>query len=221
MLDWILDAQAEAGFSKKDVIFIGGYKIDVVKSRYPEFEYVENTDWPNNNILGSLLCARHLLGDGFVFTYADIVYDGEIARRVATSPHSMTLGCDTSWRRRYISRSHHPETDAEKLRADGDHVVEISRNIDSDRASGEFIGVAKFDAAGAAELVSSYDEAKKEWAGKVFREGRTFEKAYVIDLLQWMLERGSTFHRVNTPGAYMEIDTVEDLGFAEQWWKTR
>ncbi|MFO0660370.1 MAG: NTP transferase domain-containing protein [Polyangiaceae bacterium] len=221
MLDWILDAQAEAGFSRKDVIFIGGYKIDVVKARYPEFEYVENTDWPNNNILGSLLCARHLFNDGFTFTYADIVYDGAIAKNVTQSPHSIALGCDVKWRRRYVARSQHPETDAEKLRAEGERVVEISRKIDSDRASGEFIGVAKFDASGAAELVRAYDEAKSEWAGKVFREGRTFEKAYVIDLLQWMIERGSIMHRVDTPGAYMELDTIEDLSFASSWWESR
>ena len=221
MLDWILDALKEAGFSRSDVIFIGGYKMPVVQARYPEFTYVHNADWQNNNILASLMCARHLFADGFVSTYADIVYDGAIAAKVASSDNSMVLGCDTHWRRRYTSRSQHPETDAEKMRAEGAKVVEVSRKIDSEAAAGEFIGVAKFQGEGVGALCEAFDAAKSEFAGKVFREGRTFEKAYVIDLLQWMIERGHQFHRENTAGAYMEIDTVEDLSWAKKWWDSR
>jgi hypothetical protein len=36
-----------------------------------------------------------------------------------------------------------------------------------------------------------------------------------------MLEQGVAMHRCDTPGAYMELDTLEDLSFAEAWWKTR
>jgi hypothetical protein len=34
-----------------------------------------------------------------------------------------------------------------------------------------------------------------------------------------MLERGSAFHRVDTNGGYMEIDTQQDLASAETWWR--
>ena len=73
MLEWILDALKEGGFARRDVIFIAGYRSDVVRARYPEFTIVDNRDWQNNNILLSLLCAREHLRDGFVCTYADIV----------------------------------------------------------------------------------------------------------------------------------------------------
>src|ERR1700719_4115033 len=69
MLDWILDALAEGGFTRKDVVFICGYQADVIRARYPEFTYVENTEWERNNILLSLLYARAHLGEGFVSTY--------------------------------------------------------------------------------------------------------------------------------------------------------
>jgi choline kinase len=134
------------------------------------------------------------------------------------SPHDKVLVCDTDWRRRYVGRSEHPETDAEKLRAEGERVVEISRRIESTLASGEFIGVTKVTATGARELCEAFDETKAAFAGQVFREGRTFEKAYLIDLFAWMLERGSAFHRVDTDGGYMELDTLQDLSLAEAWW---
>src|SRR5579863_6191470 len=152
MLDWILDALGAAGFSRRDVVFVCGYRADVVRSRYPEFTYVENREWESNNVLASLLCAREHLAHGFVSTYADIVYRGSTVTKLCGSPHDKVLACDTDWRRRYRDRLLHPETDGEKLRAEGDRVIEVSRKIDSAAATGEFIGVARFSAAGAREL---------------------------------------------------------------------
>ena len=140
-------------------------------------------------------------------------------RRLVQSPHDKVLVCDTDWRRRYVDRSLHPESDGEKLRAHGSRVVELSRRIASGEASGEFIGVAKFSRDGARELVDAFDAAKGRCAGKTWREGRSFERAYLIDLFQDMIEQGSVFHRVDTHGGYMEIDTGEDLVCAEKWWR--
>lgn len=219
MLDSILEALAAGGFQRSDVVFICGYKADVIKAAYPDLTYVENTGWESNNILLSLLCAREHLAGGFVSTYADIVYRPQVVADIVRSPHAITLACDTDWRRRYTGRSQHPETDAEKLRAEGERVVELSRRIPSELASGEFIGVTRFTPEGAAQLVKAFDEARPVYSGREFREGRSFEKAYLIDLLQHMLEGGVPMHRVNTHGGYMEIDTLEDAGLAETWWR--
>jgi choline kinase len=216
MLEWILEALGEAGFTKKDVVFVCGYKADVLRARYPEFTYVENRDWEHNNILESLLCARAHLGTGFVSSYTDIVYRGSAVKDVVASPHDRVLVCDTDWRRRYVRRTKHPETDAEKMRAEGDRVIEVSRTIASEQASGEFIGVAKFTAAGAADLVDAYEDAK---AHCTTLGDRPFQKAYLIHLWQRMIEKGGAFHCVNTPGGYMELDTLEDLSLAETWWQ--
>ena len=221
MIEWILEALAEAGIGRKDVVFVCGYAEDEVRRRYPEFTYVRNAEWASNNILLSLLKAREFMKDGFLSTYADIVYEGAIVKKLVGATEPIALGCDTAWRRRYVGRSQHPETDAEKLRAEGRRVIELSRRIESEAAQGEFIGVMKLSAAGASELVSAFDAAQRSHAGKVFREGRTFEKAYLIDLLEHMLTSGSLMHREDTAGGYMEIDTLEDLSMAETWWKDR
>ncbi|HVU02017.1 MAG TPA: NTP transferase domain-containing protein [Polyangiaceae bacterium] len=221
MLDFILEALEGGGIPRSDVVFVCGYAEDVVRERHPELTFVRNADWENNNILLSLLTAREHLVDGFVSTYADIVYEADIVKKLVASPHALTLGCDTRWRRRYVDRSQHPETDAEKLRAEGSRVVEISRKIASDAASGEFIGVMRATKTGAASFLRAFDEAKAKYAGRTFREGRTFERAYLIDLLEEMVEAGAEMHRVDTPGGYMELDTLEDLAAAERWWSTR
>ncbi|MES1186106.1 MAG: phosphocholine cytidylyltransferase family protein [Myxococcales bacterium] len=221
MLEWILEAFESAGLKRKDVVFICGYRAEVIKARYPEFTYVTNHDWQNNNILLSLLMAREYLGNGFVSTYGDIVYEGAVVQKLVKSKADIALGCDTAWRRRYVGRTQHPESDAEKLRADGKRVVELSRTIPSEQADGEFIGVMKLSAPGAAELNRAFDQAERTYSGGMFREGRSFQKAYLIDLLSEMLEQGTPMQREDTLGGYMEIDTLQDLSMAEQWWKGR
>lgn len=218
MLDGILEALEYGGFARKDVIFICGYRKEVIMERYPDLTYVENRDWESNNILLSLLSARAHLAEGFVSTYADIVYKKDIVRDLVASPHDIALGCDTDWRRRYTGRSQHPESDAEKLRAEGERVVELSRKIASERAQGEFIGVMKMSASGAGQFLRAFDAAEKVYRGGQFREGRTFEKAYLIDLLQLMIEGGTPMYRADTHGGYMEIDTLEDAALADEWW---
>ncbi len=216
MLEWILEALGEAGFTKRDVVFVCGYKADVLRAKYPEFTYVENTDWENNNILESLIYARDYLGGGFVSSYTDIVYRGSAVKDVTAAKQDKVLVSDTDWRRRYVRRKNHPESDAEKMRAENGRVIELSRTIASEAASGEFIGVAKFTADGAKELLAAYEETKAtcETLGD-----RPFKKAYLIHLWQWMIERGSAFHCVPTHGGYMELDTLEDLSLAETWWQ--
>jgi choline kinase len=218
MLESILEALAAGGFRRSDVIFICGYKADAIRAAYPDLTFIENRDWERNNILLSLLCAREHMTGGFVSTYADIVYRPSIVADLVRAPHDITLACDTDWRRRYHGRSQHPESDAEKMRADGHRVLEVSRRIPSEHACGEFIGVMKLSQAGAARFLEAFDEAAAAYAGREFREGRPFEKAYLIDLIEHMLQRGEPMHRVDTHGGYMEIDTLQDASLAEAWW---
>lgn len=221
MLEWILEAYESAGLKRKDVVFVCGYRAEVIKARYPDFTYVTNHDWQNNNILLSLLMAREYLGDGFVSTYGDIVYEGAVVQKLVASNADIALGCDTAWRRRYVGRTQHPETDAEKLRADGTRVVELSRTIPSEQADGEFIGVMKLSKQGSSDFLRAFTQAERSYGGGMFREGRTFQKAYLIDLLSEMLEQGTAMQREDTRGGYMEIDTLQDLSMAEKWWKDR
>lgn len=221
MLEWILEAFESAGFARRDVVFVCGYRAEVIQARYPELTYVTNHDWQNNNILLSLLMARQYLEGGFVSTYGDIVYEGAVVQKLARSKADIALGCDTAWRRRYVGRTQHPETDAEKLRADGKRVVELSRTIASEQADGEFIGVMKLTADGVSRFLSAFDAAERQYGGGQFREGRTFQKAYLIDLLAEMLEQGTPMEHEDTLGGYMEIDTLQDLSMSEKWWKER
>ena len=219
ILDWILEALAAGGFAQKDVVFIGGYLMPVLQEQYPQFTYVHNVEWERNNILASLFCAERYMEEGFVCTYADILYRPFAVERVMGSRPDITLVVDTDFRTRYRHRSMHPETDAEKVRCEGERVVEISRRIPGEEATGEYIGVTKFTPAGAAALREHYHRALRSVGQEgAFQGAATFRQAYLIHLMQEMLEHGVAMHRVDTHGEYHEIDTTEDYAWAVSQW---
>lgn len=219
ILDWALEAFAGAGLPAP--VFIGGYQIDRIRRDYPQLTFVHNDDWENNNILASLFYAERHMHDGFVCSYSDILFRDTLVRAAVDHPGDIVLCVDTHWRDRYADRTQHPEDDAEKVIAEGDRIVRIDRTIPAEEATGEFVGVARLNAAGAARLREHYHRVRREYAGRPWRQAKVFEKAYMILLFQEMIEQGETVHLVTTEGQYMEIDTEEDYALANAQWAQR
>ncbi len=216
ILDWILHALRSAGI--ENIVFVGGYKIDAVKAEFPEMIFCHNEDWRNYNILASLLTARPYMDGPFITTYADIVYEPDAVTRLLNSPHDITLVSDIDWRSRYVGRTHHPETDAEKLRSKNGQVLEIGRQISSAEATGEFIGVARFTQTGAERFLGAYDLANSNYDSGPFREAASLYDAYLVHLLQEMIEAEIPIHAVDIQGGYFEIDTPQDHELAKAGW---
>jgi L-glutamine-phosphate cytidylyltransferase len=220
ILDWILDALAGGGFTRKDVVFVGGYQLPLIKQEYPEFTFVENTNWERNNILASLFCAEDFMEEGFVCSYADILYRPDPVHRLVQSTADITLIVDTDFRHRYTRRSQHPESDAEKLRAEDERIVEINRRIPGEAASGEYIGVARFTPKGAAQLREHYHRVLAHFGEEgAFQGAASVRMAYLIHLFQEMLDHGVEMRRVDTHGQYYEIDTTEDYQIVHEEWR--
>jgi choline kinase len=217
IFDWCLDALAAAGL--RDVVFVGGYRMDRVRTDYPDFTFRQNRDWERNNILVSLFHAEPDMADGFVSSYTDILYTPAAAQRLAASRADIALLVDTDWRRRYAPRTEHPESDGEKVRLAGDRVVEVNRSIPPAEAPAEFTGVARFSPAGARALIEHYHRARLAHDGAATTPvGLPFERWYLIHLLQQMLEAGVAMEAVATHGGYFEIDTTQDWHLAQQGW---
>jgi choline kinase len=216
ILDWLLAALTEAGID--EMVFVGGYRIDLVQRDYPQFTFRHNADWQETNILASLMCAEDCMEEGFVVTYADILYRADVVRRALDHPGDRVLCIDTEWRSRYAHRSQHPEGDAEKVISSDDRIQRVSRTIAAADADGEYIGVARFSKTGAQSLRQAYHEVHQRLAGQQWKGGTTFRKAYLIHLYEEMLEAGHSFRMATTDGQYMEVDTEEDFALANQRW---
>jgi choline kinase len=216
ILDWVLGALTGGGAG--DLVFIGGYRIGDVRGAYPELHFRENADWPNNNILASLMYAEDVMDEGFVSSYSDIVYGPDAVRGVIEAEGDVVLAVDTAWRTRYLQRSEHPEDDAEKVRAEGDRVVLLDRSMPSERATGEFIGVARFSPRGARALREHYHRVAASVGAGPFRSAKTFPKLYLIDMIQELVDQGVDVRMAPLDGGYYEIDTTQDYAIARREW---
>ena len=219
ILDWTVDAFAQNGIER--IAFIGGYRIEKVREEYPHFTFRHNADWERNNILASLFCAEDLMDEPFVCCYSDVLFTAQITRDLLASGADMAMAVDTQWLRRYEVRTEHPSDDAEKVTVENGQITRIDRRIPEPDAYGEYIGLAKFSSEGAAALREHYHRRRREFSGRPFREARVFEKAYLIHLLQDMIEAGQSMAHVDTPGGYIEVDTQQDFDYARAHWTSR
>lgn len=216
LVDWTVSALKGAGLQQ--ICFVGGYQIDKVRRDYAEFEFRHNTEWEQNNILLSLMYADDLMSEGFVCCYSDILFTPDVVRRVIEHPADIVLSVDTRWLDRYQYRTQHPPDDAEKVTVENGWVTRVHRGIPPADAHGEYTGIAKFTPAGAAQLKEHFQQARRQYSGKPFREAAIFEKAYLIQLFQEMIEAGVRMAHADTPGNYIEVDTQEDFELARKYW---
>lgn len=216
IIDWAIEAFHAAGL--REVVFIGGYQIDRIRTEYPSLTFKHNDNWEHNNILASLFYAEDEMDAGFVCSYADILYRPRVVQKLMQSPNDITLVVDTNWRERYRARTAHPEDDGEKVLAAGDRVLRVARDIASGAAHGEYIGVARFTPAGARTLREHYRDFLQEFDGRPFHDASSVQKAYLIHMIQELIQRGVPVHKVDTHGDYMEVDTTQDYQLAQGAW---
>jgi L-glutamine-phosphate cytidylyltransferase len=216
-----LDALAAAGVD--DVVVVRGYRGDKIAppAGGPPLRFVENPDWAANNIFTSLFYAEREMKDGFLFSYSDIVFAPEHARRLAEAPGPVALVIDRRWRDAYDGRTLHPVSEAELARVDGAGAAAVvtrvgKRLVSEDEAAGEFIGLARFSAEGAAALADVWREASARGSGAPFGAAATLNQAYLSDGLNALVARGVGLRPLFIDGLWREIDTEEDLARAEK-----
>ena len=217
-----------------DVVFIRGYLGDVLEARQSELggavRFVDNREWEHNNILESLFCASGELEGSVILSYSDIIFTPAVVEALMASPGETCLVIDREFRSIYEGRTEHPLDEAEvcTVNAEG-HVATVGkRSSPAESAWGEFIGLAKLSAASVKQFVELWRELQAQYAGRTgepFQRAPSFRQAYLTDLLQELIGRGSVVTPVAIEGQWREIDTVQDLQRArallssnkEQW----
>ena len=102
----------------------------------------------------------------------------------------------------------HPIEEAENVVLNGNKIIKIGKHLTADESHGEFIGLVKFSKNGAEILKNVYSELKKK--GEIFQKAKSFEKAYMTDMLQELIDRGYSVDTVKIDKGWWEIDTPQD-----------
>ena len=128
------------------------------------------------------------------------------------SEHDISIVVDIDWRGYYINRKEHPINEAENVIFDANNnVVEIGKiNTERHDVHGEFIGMMKFSPRGSEIFKKQFHRAKELYWNKPFQRAKFFQKAYLTDMIQDMVDMGVPIHCVIIERGWKEIDTVED-----------
>ena len=216
MLDFggktLLQRQLEA-YNKnniKDISLIRGYKKD--KINYKGLRYFENKDYKNNNILNSIFYAEKIINGNIIISYSDILFDPTVVQRTMESNHDISVVVDIDWRGYYVGRKDHPISEAENVIFNSNNKVEkIGKiNTGNEEVHGEFIGMIKLSDRGTEIFKQHFHRLKKIYWNKPFQRAKIFQKAYLTDFIQELVDIGIKVHCVIIESGWKEIDTVED-----------
>jgi choline kinase len=142
-----LDHLAKAGIASRDVVVVGGYRIDALKAALHangyECQIVLNEKYEPWGNFFSLHVAEPLLrGHAFLQLDGDVILDDKILPRMIAAPGEALLATDPTAEL---------DDDAMKVQMRGDQVIALSKKLDGTKCWGEYIGVTKLSAnAGAA-----------------------------------------------------------------------
>jgi choline kinase len=202
-----LDLLKAAGIPARDVVVVGGYKIDLLKSTLaaggyePTVVFNEHFDTWNN--FYSLACAAPVLaGSAFLQIDGDVLLDDKVFPRMIEASGEALIAVDTS-------ANLDDETMKAKLRPDGT-VSAISKKLDPKQCAGEYIGVTKLTKDVARAVFADLAKFPAENLTHEYYE-HAFHRLCADDHPQRV-----PFGIVDVRDcAVLEIDTVEDLRRAE------
>ena len=217
-----LDSYKKCGI--KDISIIRGYKKE--KINYKGIKYFENTDYENNNVLNSVFYAEKVINGNIIISYSDILFDPSVVQRALDSVHDISVVVDIDWRGYYVGRKDHPISEAENVIFNSNNEVEKIGKINTgkEEVHGEFIGMIKLSNRGTEILKQHFHRLKKIYWNKPFQRAKIFQKAYLTDLIQELVDIGIKVHCVIIESGWKEIDTVEDykkalVGFNKKFTK--
>ena len=203
-----LDFYKENGIN--DISLIRGYKKE--KINYKGIKYFENDDYKNNNILNSIFYAEKEINGNIIISYSDILFDTSVVQRTLNSDHDISVVVDIDWRGYYVGRKDHPISEAENVIFNSNNEVEKIGKINTgiEEVHGEFIGMIKLSDRGTEIFKEHFHRLKKIYWNKPFQRAKIFQKAYLTDFIQELVDIGVKVHCVIIEGGWKEIDTVED-----------
>ena len=193
-----------------DISLIRGYKKNKIK--YKGIKYFDNNDYKDNNILSSIFYGEEVINGNIIISYSDILFEPFVVKRAMDSDHDISVIVDIDWRDYYIDRKDHPLSEAENVIFNSNNeVVKIGKiATDKEEVHGEFIGMIKLNHRGCEIFKQNFHRVKKHFWNKPFQRAKIFQKAYLTDMIQELVDIGIKVHCVIIERGWKEIDTVED-----------
>ncbi len=197
VLDWLLDSFSV--LRNCDVYFIGGYRVAEVTEHYPDIRFLFNPDWANTGPVRSLaLMPRDNHACTYV-CYSDIVFRPEIVRQMEDIQSDVVVAIDSLWRVRYDSRTRTEMDVAEKVRRTDGRIVDIGKQVDTDQADSEFVGLIKISG------------STIEHVHQALREKRFAISEGIPVLVRYLIDQGFSCADIDVRDNWAHLNAPQDL----------
>ncbi len=208
LLERQLTSYRDCGIS--NISLIRGYKKN--KINYKNLNYFYNKDYESNNILNSIFYGEKIINGNIIIAYSDILFESSVVRRLLDSDHDISVVVDIDWQGYYVDRKDHPIEEAENVIFNSNNeVIKIGKiSTEKKEVHGEFIGMMKLTNHGTEIFKQNFHRVKKLYWNKPFQRAKIFQKAYLTDMIQELVDIGTKVHCVIIERGWKEIDTVED-----------
>ncbi len=218
-----LDTMHACGIEDSDITIIAGYRGDVLQRKFADtkMNIIINENYETTNMVCSLMCAGQLMEtqEDILISYGDIIYNETVLRKALASDEPASVIVDDGWYSYWAERCENPLDDAETLMFDGnDYLTEIGQKTDDlSKVQSQYIGLMRFRGKGLKAMLALAKEAEERTAKGIglWRTTRTYQKMYMTDLLQGLIDEGNKLKALHIQRGWFEIDDCEDLKVVE------
>ena len=175
--------------------------------------YIQDYEFQNHDVLGSLIVAKSIINDDILTSYSDIIFEEKILKSVTEFSGDIGIAVDLDWEKNYVNRDQHDKSQADNVLMNDDEILQIRKNISECKKNekiGEFLGLMKLSKKGSKIFLGKYSELEISHQGK-FHNAPSLERAYLTDMLQELIDSGIRISPIYVSGEWCEIDTPQDL----------
>ena len=157
--------------------------------------------------------------EDILISYGDIIYSEAVLKKILSSDEPASVIVDDGWYSYWSQRCENPLDDAETLMFnEDDYLTEIGqKTTELSKVQSQYIGLMRFRNDGLQAMLNLADIAKERTAQgiELGRTTRTYQKMYMTDLLQALIDEGNNLKAVHIERGWFEIDDREDLKIVE------
>lgn len=200
-----------------DIVVIKGFAADQINFEGVRYYIDEKHCY---NMVYTLFCAEPELEGDIIISYADILFEDQVLKTLIDTPScDVAVIVDTLWEEYYRERFEKPFEEAESLVCDENgYILNIGEaRPEPVNVQGQYIGLIRLSGTGSEIFRSEYNLAKTEFWDKIWLRGRLFQKIYMTDFLQALIDQGIIANAVPIQHGWLEFDNVTDYEKTLTW----
>ena len=210
LLERCLITVEKAGFDRKDIAIITGYKREMFSIE--GVTYFHNENWEQTNMVASLMKAKEWLEkEPCIICYSDIVFQEDAILSLKQCQADIAITYYTNFWELWSKRFENPLEDLETFRMDSNRkLLEIGEKPrKKEEIEGQYMGLLLFTPKGF--------EAVKKTMKRPLK--KTVEKLDMTTLLNALLEDKEEIIALPIDSLWLECDTEQDIKVYEKYYR--